>query len=234
MRRRRWNHTWNGRASARRRGDPLEGLLDITLGNAAMAAILALLAAAIGRLCRRPALTHALWVLVLIKLLTPPLWKLPMGGVLARAMLTPAAQPQQPPPAPESFNLPPVRPAVVPHRPDSVDSDAVAPGIAVVELPEPIRRALNTEAVADDATSPVAIEYPASTAIASLAAESTPYLPVFLRRVLYLAGAGSIICAIVVATRLARFVRLLRYATPAPPPIQRRIESLALRMGVAP
>src|SRR5438270_5216693 len=86
MRRRRWNHPWNGSESARRRGDPLEGLLDIALGNAAMAAILALVAAGIGRLCRRPALTHALWVLVLIKLVTPPLWKLPMHGVLERAM----------------------------------------------------------------------------------------------------------------------------------------------------
>src|SRR5438132_133866 len=78
----------NGRASAKRRGDPLESLLDITLGNAAMAAILALVAAAIGRVYRRPALTHALWVLVLIKLVTPPLWKLPMHGVLARALPT--------------------------------------------------------------------------------------------------------------------------------------------------
>src|SRR5438552_1447607 len=130
-----------------------------------MAAILALLAAAIGRLCRRPALTHALWVLVLIKLLTPPLWKLPMGGVLARAMLTPAALPQQPPPAPESFNIPAVRTAVVLRRPDPIDSAALPPGVVVVELPEPIRRALNTEARADDAAPPVAIEYPASTAI---------------------------------------------------------------------
>src|SRR2546423_9055819 len=40
--------------------------------------MLAVVAAGIGRLCRRPALTHALWLLVLIKLITPPLVTLPM------------------------------------------------------------------------------------------------------------------------------------------------------------
>jgi beta-lactamase regulating signal transducer with metallopeptidase domain len=48
-------------------------LLEIGLWNAVAAALLALAAAGLGRLCRRPALTHVLWVLVLLKLITPPL-----------------------------------------------------------------------------------------------------------------------------------------------------------------
>ena len=48
-------------------------LIEIGLWNAAVAALLALLAAAVARLARRPALTHTLWLLVLVKLVTPPL-----------------------------------------------------------------------------------------------------------------------------------------------------------------
>ena len=50
----------------------------IILSNVLVAAMLALVAAGLGRLCRRPALMHALWLLVLIKLITPPLVTLPM------------------------------------------------------------------------------------------------------------------------------------------------------------
>ena len=46
-------------------------LLQIVLGNAVMACVLALLAAAVTYFVRRPALAHGLWLLVLLKLLTP-------------------------------------------------------------------------------------------------------------------------------------------------------------------
>src|SRR5207247_1390399 len=42
------------------------------------AGVLALVALAVGRYSRRPALVHCLWVLVLIKLITPPLVSLPV------------------------------------------------------------------------------------------------------------------------------------------------------------
>ncbi len=48
-------------------------LVEVALWNAAGSAALALLAAAVSRVCRRPALTHTLWLLVLLKLVTPPL-----------------------------------------------------------------------------------------------------------------------------------------------------------------
>jgi len=55
-------------------------LFHVGLGNAAAATALALAAAVV---CftlrgRRPAIAHALWLLVLLKLLTPPLWTLPL------------------------------------------------------------------------------------------------------------------------------------------------------------
>ena len=54
----------------------MQTLLEIGLGNAVVAAALALFAAAVSRLVRRPALGHALWLLVLLKLVTPPLFPL--------------------------------------------------------------------------------------------------------------------------------------------------------------
>lgn len=56
----------------------MEALLTIGLWNAVGASVLAVLAASVGLVCRRPAVLHALWLLVLLKLVTPPLWSVPI------------------------------------------------------------------------------------------------------------------------------------------------------------
>ena len=48
------------------------------LGNAAVTAVLALFALAVGYTCRSPAVRHAAWLLVLLKLVTPPLISIPV------------------------------------------------------------------------------------------------------------------------------------------------------------
>jgi len=53
----------------------LETLGHVVLSNAVVATVLALLASAVGLTWRRPALVHSLWLLVLIKLITPPIWQ---------------------------------------------------------------------------------------------------------------------------------------------------------------
>src|SRR5690348_2642250 len=104
-----------------------------------MALVLALVAACVGRLCRRPALTHGLWLLVLLKLVTPPLFRVPVPWPeraelvtreeAAALPLAPADPPEQAPPAEP---LPPevgaVAAAVVPRA----ERAAAAP-----ELPAP-------------------------------------------------------------------------------------------------
>src|SRR5262245_43648178 len=52
----------------------MASLLTMMLANVAMALVLALLAAAVARWGRRPALAHGIWALALVKLITPPLW----------------------------------------------------------------------------------------------------------------------------------------------------------------
>lgn len=53
-------------------------LLNIALINAVTVLPLALLAFAVSRFARRPALSHAVWVLVLLKFVAPPLFSLPV------------------------------------------------------------------------------------------------------------------------------------------------------------
>src|SRR5438105_9348349 len=56
----------------------MQTFLEIGLANAFMASALALLAAGVG-FCCRPALRHTLWLLVLLKLVTPPLLSIPVS-----------------------------------------------------------------------------------------------------------------------------------------------------------
>src|SRR6266404_5788812 len=57
----------------------MDMLLHVGLANAVLATGLALVAWVAGRLARRPALAHALWLLVLLKLITPPLLTVPIS-----------------------------------------------------------------------------------------------------------------------------------------------------------
>ena len=63
----------------------MESLVHAMLSNAVAAAILVVMVAIIGRTCRRPALIHGLCLVVMLKLVTPPLVpvSLPVGLDLA-------------------------------------------------------------------------------------------------------------------------------------------------------
>src|SRR5579864_801757 len=56
----------------------MNALLQIALVNALTAGLLALVVAPLCKVLRRPPLTRALWVLVLLKLVTPPIWSVPI------------------------------------------------------------------------------------------------------------------------------------------------------------
>jgi WD40 repeat protein/beta-lactamase regulating signal transducer with metallopeptidase domain len=80
-------------------------VLELGLSNLVVAAVLAALALAAGTWGKRPALTHALWLLVLLKLVTPPVVNLPVR-------LLPASEPpavaklEPPPPLPQILTGP--------------------------------------------------------------------------------------------------------------------------------
>ena len=50
------------------------------LCNALAATFLTVLVAILGRTCRRPALIHGLWLVVMIKLVTPPVLPVSLAG----------------------------------------------------------------------------------------------------------------------------------------------------------
>ena len=54
-------------------------LVSMVLTNAVLATLLAAIAWTVARCWRQPAIAHVLWVLVLLKLLTPPIVELPVG-----------------------------------------------------------------------------------------------------------------------------------------------------------
>src|SRR5438552_18672136 len=68
-------------------------LLECALANVVLAVPLAVLAA-VGSLSRRPAVAHALWLLVLVRLLAPPLWKVPLPEWRSEKPAAPLTEPQ--------------------------------------------------------------------------------------------------------------------------------------------
>lgn len=61
----------------------MHAFVEISLSNALMAIPLAALAYTVGIISRRPALEHALWVLVLVKLVTPPLYRIELPNAFS-------------------------------------------------------------------------------------------------------------------------------------------------------
>ncbi len=77
----------------------MDMLLQVGLSNAVVALILALIAVVVGFCCRRPAVVHGLWLLVLLKLVTPPLVRVPLpwpmtgSSVATRTDAEPSGEP---------------------------------------------------------------------------------------------------------------------------------------------
>jgi beta-lactamase regulating signal transducer with metallopeptidase domain len=62
----------------------MQRLVEVGLSNALAVVVLAMVAWVAGRISRRPAITHALWLLVLLKLLTPPIIELRLPWAIVR------------------------------------------------------------------------------------------------------------------------------------------------------
>ena len=71
----------------------METALHIGLENVAVAAVIAVVAWVASFARGRPALAHALWLVVLLKLLTPPLWGVSVEGIFgSRAHVASASE----------------------------------------------------------------------------------------------------------------------------------------------
>jgi beta-lactamase regulating signal transducer with metallopeptidase domain len=185
----------------------VDTLLVAGLANALVAAFLAVAVAGITRLWRRPAVAHALWLLVLLKLVTPPFVVVPLPWALpALAANTDGAD------ATPKESVEPLRePAASPP------ADSGLPG---------------APAAPDPSTDPADPAPPCPPAAARRPLEATgDVLPLQgLVSVLWLSGA--VIWWTVGAWRVACFQRLLRYAQLAPASVQEQARRVGHLLGL--
>jgi beta-lactamase regulating signal transducer with metallopeptidase domain len=183
--------------------------LRLLLTNAGTAALVACVALLVSRLVRRPALAHALWLLALVKLVTPPILPLPLlptQSSWANASATRTAPPLVVP---------------MPHGAPGIESPVrPATRVAAAE-PAPLPSSAEPLAVAH-----LNLEPPAPAAQPRDRAAS---VRAALGAVLAFGALGVLALA---AVRFARFRAVLEWAEPAPRRLQARADALAADLGL--
>ncbi|HEV3204722.1 MAG TPA: M56 family metallopeptidase, partial [Gemmataceae bacterium] len=194
----------------------MELLLDIGCTNALLATALASLAALSGWLWRRPALTHALWLLVLLKLVTPPFWPVaipfPTGFESDSALttITPAKNEQE---FDSASTMREENSESVSENP--VDSSAATGGYFAQEKMQG-----EGEGIATDLNNPVN--------------EAGAFFSINWRPILFSVWlTGALAWFALAGWRLFCFRKLLRFAGPAPIELQDQVKRYANQLGLS-
>ena len=167
----------------------MDTLLRVGLSNAVAACVLAVIAGLVGYFCRRPAVRHALWLLVLLKLVTPPLIDIPIWP---------------PPPQPQARRAPATDdPVIVVAETEPPNAEPVAAAVVVDEAPPQVVVAADEPA---DPAPPAAP--PTAKHDEPAAAPSWNWRPLLLAVWI----GGAVIGLALTLIRVRRFSRLLAYA----------------------
>jgi beta-lactamase regulating signal transducer with metallopeptidase domain len=187
----------------------VDTLQQLVLGNAVAATVLALLASAVGLVCRRPALVHSLWVLVLIKLITPPIWHVE----LFQLPTSPARETAETPVPP--FHSVTTEDADLRECPreDWVQGDGDENLVLIRE-----------EAAPPGAQDSAPLDSPTSASLWNGSFWKPLLWSVWL--------SGTLAWLLVASIRVIRFQWLLRWAEPAPEELQERVQLLAECLGL--
>jgi beta-lactamase regulating signal transducer with metallopeptidase domain len=191
----------------------VDDLLSIAGSNAVAATVLALVALAVGSVQRRPALLHGLWLLVLLKLVTPPLFYLPISWPATADSATPeiAYGREEAIAAEEPADIVILQPSIEEGRAGSRPRSEWKPDPA-------------GEAAPADEPALGALTQPRS---------PMPPEPALWPQILSIVwGAGALAWFLLALERLHRFRRLLRFARPAPAALQERTRQLARSLGL--
>ncbi len=180
----------------------MESLVHGMLSNAAAVAVLAVLVAIAGRVCRRPALIHSVCLLAMLKLVTPPVVPLPVPVPAAVPWSAPAPAPA---PAPVLADEPALDVADV----EPAEEPPIAEDFDAALLPEP-----PPEDIAEAPAPPTVREW--------------SWEAVALGVVL----AGALAWWALAAVRIVRFHRLIRDVEPMSTEWQAEIAELAGRLGL--
>ena len=184
-------------------------VLEYALGNALLALPLAALAWTIGRTRRNPSVAHFAWVLVMIRLVMPPIASVPWLSIQVPVSAAVVVQPS----APRAADSSAFDSRVAEQPTESADDSAI--GIATGAA------TLNEAAVQGSA---------------GLSSEPQVAGPILVDRwsalgLVWLAGTALVIA--VSAARLLRFQRMLRAASsPADPRVRRLAETAAADLGL--
>ncbi len=192
-------------------------LVETALVNGVLVVPLALLAWLISRRGRQPALAHALWVLVLLKLITPPLVRLPIQVQMAVADTKLSLR--------NGFEALAVIPA---DEPEPATSQGAAPAIAVTPIPTQSPRASNQVEPRPATTGNSAS--PASAPVSRRAAWPASRIGWMVAIGVWLAG--SIAWGVMNLAWVRRFSRRLAAAHPADQETLARGQELAADMGL--
>ncbi|MFI5454480.1 MAG: M56 family metallopeptidase [Isosphaerales bacterium] len=199
----------------------MESLVHAMLSNALAATVLAVVVAGLGWACRRPALIHGLWLVVMIKLVTPPV--VPVLLPIAVGVVPAGTR------AAEVHSDRDRGPARI--RPD-LDA-GVAGEPRFLELP------FHAEPARPDSTRPDLETGAGATPFVNARPEDpsvTFVLPAALRwehLVLSLVLSGALGWWTLATVRIVRFQRVLRDVRPLPGDWQARTDELAERLGLA-
>lgn len=213
--------------------------IEIGLCNLAMATVLAIIAAIVSRCFRKPALSHALWLLVLVKLITPPLISVP---VISGQWLVASGKTTEPdvPARGEQDSSVAVR--VQTPEPETPASD---PGPSLARRAEVDENDTQTSdsdqpSLARRAQTPMP-DFAVAADLPKQQPASLPVLPVeeaagfswsWLTILQWSWILGSVGLALLALVRIGRFQNLLRHARPAPDEVVREARQLAKRMHV--
>src|SRR5262245_12571823 len=198
-----------GGNEADRREAAMRTLVEYGLANAAAATALAIVALLIGLVVRRPAVRNALWLLVLIRLLLPPVWNIPLPVRVTD-------------PNPEVAVATPGNSDPIPV-PDPVVAPAGFDDWVPVDWPEEVER--GSEPLPAMISPPVAEIAPSSAP-----ADRWPIDPFAIIAGIWLCGTAFVLLRS--SRRIIRFRRALSDAPPAPAESQHEAGQLARRIGV--
>jgi beta-lactamase regulating signal transducer with metallopeptidase domain len=199
-------------------------LLRLILANALGAGLLALAAWAVSLRVRRQALVHGLWVLALVKLVTPPVVPLPLLPEWSLTLPTPSRAAR-----PVTVVIESEVPTAAPGT--TVEAQPLFPAPSTMDLLLATEGALPP--VREEAASPAprATTLPASPIEAlgaSPARGLTDLAPLAWGGLL----AGALVVAVLTVLRIRRFRRVLRLATEAPSDLTTRAAELAGGVGL--
>ena len=192
----------------------MESLLAFAISNAVLATVLALAACALARWTRNPPLAHFAWLVVLIKLLAPPVLTVPLAGTIA-GLPARLGRPAAPPPSPSAGESPEI----------SASRSAGDEDLALAGLSDD--RSGDAATIID--LGPEAEPAPAP-AIRPAPAEAGGSLLVPTAVLIWLGMGGLFLTMALI--RILRFDRLLASARPAPADVLDDARELARRLGL--